>query len=225
MSESFDFTEHRLDAATSRRLARLADRPVDTASLERRLAGALADEPAPAKRAAWRRSARPLQAAAVVTLLVVAGWLVVQASTPAVAAPGALAQIHRQMLAEELDTMPVTSIEAANAAIASRWSQAPAIPEAPGARVLACCLHELDGARLALVRLEYDDAMVKLVVARSRDLRSPPGRTVVRDGRDYVIHEHGGVTMVMKKDGGRWLCVMGELPEDDLLAIAGRIEF
>ncbi len=225
MSESFDFTDRRLDAATSRRLARLADTPVDTRSLERRLAGALADQPAPARPAAWLRWSRPLQAAAVLTLLVVAGWLVVQAGSPAVAAPGALAQIHRQMLAEELDTMPVTSVEAANAAIATQWSGAPAIPEAPGARVLACCLHELDGARLALVRLEYDDALVKLVVARSQDLRSPPGRTVVRDGRQYVIHDHGGVTMVMKNAGGRWLCVMGELPEHELLAIAGRIEF
>lgn len=226
MNEQRDCPENRLEVATSHRLARLAGRPVDTASLERRLASAIEEPPASASPPVWLlRWSRPAQAAAAVVLLVLVGWMLTQQESSAIAAPAELAQIHRQMIAGDLETTPVMSIEAANAAISGQWESAPAIPQAPGAQVMACSLHLVQGARLAVVRLEYNDAVVKLAVAHARDIQSPGGRQVERGGQRFVLHEHEGVTMAMTRHGDRWLCVMGELPEQKLLELAGGIVF
>lgn len=225
MDEYQDQHQRRLDEATSRRLARLADCPVDTARLEQKLEP-LWTEPArsTANPAWWRLRRPPYAAAAAVLLLVALGWFVFQTSTPAMADPGEMSQLHRHMLSSEIEVTPVRDIAAANRMIAAQWAEAPSLPEV-SLPARACCLHHLGGRPVAAVQLEHPDGPVTMVVARANDLRLPPGRVVEHAGQRFTVHEHDGVTMVMTHDENRWLCVMGDLPEQDLVELAARVVY
>lgn len=226
MNEKHDDKQERLDQATSRRLAKLGQRPVDTAALERRLEP-LWSRPQPSTRtyAWWRQARPPLAAAAAIGMLVLVGWLVFHTATaPAIAEPAEVSQLHHQMLTSHLDVEPVEDIEAANRVIAEQWVDAPRLPDV-SLPARGCCLHQLGGKRVAAVQLDHPAGDVTMAVARSRDLTIPEGREVEHGGQRLTVHDHGGVTMVMARHEGRWLCVMGELPEQELIEIASRVVF
>jgi hypothetical protein len=84
---------------------------------------------------------------------------------------------------------------------------------------------EVHRERRACVRLDAGGRPVTLVVAEGTDPCSAHGRVVDRAGRKYLVHMMGSVNMAMTARDGRWLCVMGELPDEDLLKIAEAVKF
>ena len=216
----------RLDAATSKRLAGLSSAAVDTSELEERLGGAMHAMDQGERRirpaALWGSVAG---AAAAVLVIGVIGWMMIHTVTPAVASPSELAMLHRDVLGGSGQPVLVGSIEEANRHTARQWSQAPEIPRLNNAQVRSCCLHPLAGARVVCVLMEHPDQPITLVVARGKDLTSPNGQVIERDGRHFIAHEMNGLQMLMGSRDDRWLCVMGRVSIETLLAVAENIDF
>jgi len=220
----------RLDRATHRRLARLGERPIDTARLEARLNDALAAPAAePTPRCSyvlrrWLAASAGLAAALLVMLSVVVAF---QSGTPtAQAAPIELARLHHDMVAGRLAVQPVVSVEQANAWIARQSADAPALPEAAAeVSVQSCCLTEVTGELVAVVRLDDGGHAVTLVVAEAEGFAMRMGTRYLVNGREVFGHAVDGVPMVMANIDDRWLCVMGDVPEARLAEIAGGVRF
>lgn len=218
-----------LDRAVSKRLGRLSTVPVDSAALKRRLARQLeAHTDHPAQRrlpVQWLRPTAALAAA----LLIALGVILIQdaATSPAVAAPIELAQLHRQVVAGDagLNVQSVGDLQDANRMIAAQSSGRAELPSAAPAAVQSCCLGSVHGEVVACALMTYHDQPVTLVVADGRDLCSMDGLTVTRDGRRYMVHEVDGLTMVMTQRDNKWLCVMGEMDAEALLDLAGGVVF
>ena len=220
-------TSDRLDQATSNRLAKLAARPVDTTRAERALSEATGATHADFMQKVMhiRQWRLPFQAAAAIIALALIGWFALQNSSPAIASPGSVAELHRSMLAEHEFAEPVDSIDQANKYIARQWREAPPLPQARGARVTSCCVHKLGGVPVAAVRLDYRGEPATLVIAHGEQLKMPSGRTIERNDQRYVTHEVDGVRMIMARHGDRLLCIVGELSTSQLLTLAEAIEF
>jgi hypothetical protein len=241
-----------LDGATRQRLALLAGTPVDTTGMECRLRAAMDGasvapaEPAPTvesteaprlavtpealahrqPRSWWWRPVSGLAAAIILMVGIIGFTLLCTSPSPVIAAPPDLVRLHQSMGAHASGAVQVSSIDHANRVIADEWSQAPAVPAVVGEQVKACCLHDLKDRKVVCVVLhDNGKPRIMMVVARSRDVRPAEGRVVERGGRKYVVHEMHDLTMVMTQSDGRYVCLMGELPVDRLLATAGRLRF
>jgi hypothetical protein len=221
--------EDRLDRATSARLAKLAGRPVDTSRLEQSLEQALRSEtgrepdtsPLP-----FRRWWRPITTAAAAILIVVTiGWLALDGGTsPAMAAPSELAQIHFDVTNDLAPHLKVSSVAEANQLLADQSNGFVPIPELPG-ELLSCCLHQHVGATLTCALIELDGHLITVAMADGAKLHSPDGRAMTRDGKRFVAHTVNGINMVMANEGDRWLCVMGDATTQELLDVAVKIRF
>ena len=225
MADEHDNLE-RLDDATSRRLARLGERAVDTSRLEARLEAALG--PAPARRA--RPAHRWLSPAAGIAAALVAAvslFLVLShQAPPAAAAAVELSQLHHDLVTGLIPATPVTSIADANAWIDSQQAGAPQLPrDMAGTRVQSCCLRDVQGEIVAVVLMEHQGKPVTLVVAAAKGFALPMGEAFERDGRELFGHTVGGVRMMMDHHDDRWLCVMGDLAYTELADLAAGIEF
>lgn len=228
-------TEHetsQLDHVTSRRLAQLANRPVDTARLESQLHTYLTGQQAPAGNAAssrtllfpWWASAA-LGAAAVIILVVTIGWIVFQnPSTRAVAAPTDLAQIHFDITRGLAPHLTVSTVDEANRLLAEQSSGARLMPENLPGQIMSCCLHQYAGTMLSCVLIEQNGQLVTVALADGAKMHSPKdGDSTQHSGREFVVHHANGITMVMAHENGRWLCVMGEASREMLIEIAAGI--
>ncbi|MHB1155837.1 MAG: hypothetical protein ACYC26_03250 [Phycisphaerales bacterium] len=220
---------NRLDAATSVRLAKLGAMPVDVSRLQAKLRRAMGNErPVATMNISRRRRAwRPV--AGIAAMFVAAGligWLVVSGGSQAViAAPAELAQLHEQAARDVLPMMRATSVDEANTLLAEQLGGSKPLPNQMPGRMHACCLRQFAGTTLSCVMIEWKGKMVSVAVADADHLRSPPGRTVERGGRRFTLHRANGVNMVMAGEHGRWLCVMGDAGDEDLLDIAAGIRF
>lgn len=221
-----------LDHATSERLARLAARPVVTSRLERRLEAAMREaivEDAVSTQpfamlAAWQRWWRPITSAAAASLIVVTiGWLALDGSTsPAMAAPAELAQIHYDVANGLAPHLKVTSVEEANQLLADQSNGVVPVPELPGI-MKSCCLHQHVGTTLTCALIERDGQLITVAIADGAKLHSPHGKTITRGGRQFIIHTANGINMVMAHEGDRWLCVMGEVDFEQLADVTADI--
>ena len=216
----------RLDAALAKRLAQLAGTPVDTTRLQRRLREAMRNEGAPRAALPLRRWWRPLSSVAAALVAVgVIGWLLVAGSSPAVAAPNELFRLHQGLVDGEVHAELVSGVDEANRQIAAQWAQAPRIPRPNRGSIKSCCLHRVQDVRVACVLMEYAGQPVTLVVAPGKQLCSAKGLTITRAGRQFIAHKQDGLQMVMTHHDDRWLCVMGELPTEQLVDLAEGIVF
>ena len=227
--------DDRLDSATSARLARLGARPVDPTGLERRLDRASAAEvgsastAAPKDRsmpAAWRHWWRPVtSAAAAIVIVVTIGWLALDGGTsPAMAAPAELAQIHYDVANGLAPHLKVSSVEQANQLLADQSTGAVPVPELPG-DMTSCCLHQHAGTTLTCALIERDGQLITVAIADGAKIHSPHGKSITRGGRKLIAHTTNGINMVMIHQNDRWLCVMGEVNFDELADVAERIIF
>jgi len=220
---------NRLDAATSARLAKLGAMPVDVSRLQAKLRQAMGHERPGATMniSRWQRAWRPVSGiAAMFVVAGLIGWLVVSGgSEPAIAAPAELAQMHEQASRDVPPMMRATSVDEANQLLAEQLGGSKPLPNQMPGRMHACCLRQFAGTALSCVMIEWKGKMVSVAVADADQLRSPPGRTVERGGRRFTLHHANGVNMVMAGEHGRWLCVMGDAGDEDLLDIAAGIRF
>jgi len=214
----------RLDTATAARLRKLADAPVEFAALEARLNDAM-DGQGANMRGMHRvvRLRRILAVAASIALAaVVITSLIGHAGTPAQAATLDLTEVHQRLLDDAPAQPPITTIEQVNAIIATKASL-PA--DQLRTHVRSCCLRDVQGSLRAAVLLKQDRRNVSIVVADGENFAAPMGETVTVEGQAFHVHQMGDLTMVMSRRDHRWLCVMGEGQQDELLQIAAAVAF
>jgi len=216
--------QERLEHATSARLARLANRPMDTSHLESRIERSLhdstEDESTPLS-LSWRRWWRPVASiAAVLAIALTIGWLLIDGGTsPAMAAPTELAQIHYDVARGLTPHLKVSTVAEANELLARQADGMVPVPDLPGA-MKSCCLHPYAGTTLTCALIEQDGQLITVAVASGKMLHSPEGTAIHRGGRQFTAHAANGINMVMAHEGDRWLCVMGEADTEQLIEIA-----
>ena len=230
-----------LDRATAARLARLRTLPVEMSKLQAAVSSQI---PRPSMEREqigqgdefrWHWTRRMRAAAASVAILIgltiaFVAWQGVGGGRAALASPPHMAALHARLVAGEIPVTEVASVEAANAVLASQSPQSPQsprVPDLPQQHVMACCLNQADDRVVACLLLKQGDTPVSMMVADATAMRSPPagGQTIDRDGVLYRVHTSGAITMVMSARHGRWVCVMGELPADDLVNLASTLKY
>ena len=219
----------RLDHAVSARLAKLRTMPVDTSHLAERLRRQI-PQPSAADSAQSHRFFlfRPLRAAAAgfILLGIILAAVIGSSGGPAMASADRMAQVYEDMTAGRAHMMMrVASIDAAAAALSEQWPKMPALPDMPDDHVMSCCVHEIGRKKMACVALMVDKVPITMSVADSADVKSPEGTVVTRDGVSYRVQSAKGVNMAMTERGGRWVCLMGRLPVDRLIDLAGQLRF
>ena len=202
----------------SRRLRNLDGMPVDTAGLERAVAGLI---PKVAGRKRWLRVFGQLAAVAAGLIILVSVGLVMLGSNRAVMAePAMIADVHREMVANS-EGIPLTDVKVIQAEIRRQWADSPAIPNA-GVKAHACCVKKMKDARMAFILLDVEKTQVTMAIAKSKDVDCPPGDVRMSGGMSWCVQKVGELTMVMTEQGTRWICLTGDLPAEKLMEIASK---
>jgi len=220
-----DRSQDELDLATQARLSKLASRPVDTSAVTSRLRAEMAkhraeDHPATFAFPAWARWLGRSAVAAAIVVVATLMFVTSQSGSAVYAAPAEMVQLHRDLVAGRAPVVPVANVAEAKRTIESKWREAPVIPDQWDQNIHACCLRDVQSRQVACILLERDGVPVTVVLARTKDFRSPADGTVDHNGRKYAVHSRDGVNMVMAQQGDRWMCLMGEIPQDSLMRVA-----
>jgi len=220
-----DRSQDELDLATQARLSMVASRPVDTSAVTSRLRAEMAkhraqDRPATFAFPAWARRLGRSAVAAAIVVVVTLMFVSSQSGSAVYAAPAEMVRLHRDLVAGRAPVVPVANAAEAKRTIESQWREAPAIPDQWDQNVHACCLRNVQSRRVACILLERDGVPVTVVLARTKDFRSPADDRVEHNGRAYAVHSRDGINMVMAQQGDRWMCLMGEIPQDFLMRVA-----
>ena len=96
------------------------------------------------------------------------------------------------------------------------------VPQLPGA-IRSCCLHQHASTTLTCALIDLDGQLITVALADGAKLHSPQGKTITRDGREFIAHTANGINMVMTTEGNRWLCVMGDVTTEQLMEVAVNI--
>lgn len=214
-----------LDQATQGRLARLAAMPVDTSKLQSRLRQAMtrpqagAGSPMLIRRLMHWPAA--VAAAILVTALVGVLFLANVGASPALAAPAEMAQLHEHLTGQGAPTIAASDMDQVRREINRQWSDAPGLPglsgpQAPAQHVMACCIRHVQGRKVACVLLQ-GKTPVTMVVARAADMQPAAGTPVVRGNHQYTVCQSGQINMVMTIHDDRYICLMGDLPPNELI--------
>jgi hypothetical protein len=227
--------DDRLEAATARRLGRLRTMPVDTSRLESRLGDPLGTAEVRAAETPVRgtghgrvyaifHSVRTM-AASVAALFLIGAVVLYVVTAPVSASAQTMAQLHQDLVSGRTPAVRVDSIEAANRELAAQWPEAPGLPGVPQEHVMACCMKSVQHKRVACVLLNNGSTPVTMTVANASDVRPPDSPTVERGGVTYHTHAAGGLNMVSTVRGGRYVCLIGSVPTDRLIELAGELRF
>jgi len=199
------------------RLERLRSRPIDLSSLQKRIE---AEIPRPHRitflQVLAMRSVRAVAAVLVlgvsILIITIASW-----SGPALASTDDLLQLHQNVVAQRMDMTNVTSMQAANAALAGKWPDAPMMPDMPEHKDMACCVHNIGKAKAACVLLAIDGIPVTLAAAESSEVRMPDTQILRQGNVTFHLSTVKDVSMVMTQRDGHWYCLMGQLPTTRLI--------
>ena len=221
----------RQDEAVAARLRKLSSFPVDLSRLERQIRAEI-PRPAQHQQQQQRQSSRmrlwrPLTAiAASITIFAIIAAAVLTASSGQVmASPAQMAQFHQQIISNEIPVTKVDSIEAAGRVLANQWPQSPDLPRAPEAHVMACCMNSIKDKNVACVLLRSEGTPITMSVAKASDMKSPAGDKVLRNGATFHRMSSGNLNMISTERQGRWVCLIGEVSSDRLIAIAEQLQF
>jgi hypothetical protein len=138
---------------------------------------------------------------------------------PVVAAPLLLAGLHREVTEGGPDSMPVADIDHANQEIATRWSDAPALPNPADCVISSCCVHEVAGRKIACALLHLRGKSVTMVAAHSRDLKPAKGIKTSTDHQPYASYAEGDVNMVCMQKNGISVWLVGEFSHEELAGL------
>lgn len=219
-----DEHDEALDQAVSARLAQLRTMPVDTSNLDKVIRTQI-----PPLQPKWRiLSLRPLRAIAASVLLVsaiAAAIILTTSSGPALAEAAQMAQVHEDIVSGRIPVMQVASIEEANRMLNSQSPGAPTLPQMPDSHIMACCMKSVHNKKMACVLLKDEGVPITLAVASASDMKLAPAPIVRRNGIDYRVQKVGDLSMVMTKQNGKWLCLIGQIPADRLMDVAAQVRF
>ena len=217
--------ESDLDRATSERLNRLRTLPVDTSRLDKMVGVQLPSrERTPARMFPWLRPMRAI-AASIVLLAMIGVILLASSGGPVLASSMQMAQMHEDIVAGRTPVMKVDSIAQANRALAEQSPQSPTVPDMPSDHVMACCMKSVQNKRVACVLLQDQGTPVTMTVANASDMKLPTAPTITRDGITYRVQTINKLQMVMTERNGRWVCLIGEVPADQLMTLATKLRF
>lgn len=222
MSTDDDGEPDYTDDAIAKRLARLRDRPVDTAGLRLRMHEHIAAHRPKAPNRRWI-TPRRVFAASLFLLGSVVALLLTTRSSGVLASPMELSLIHRGNISGEEGAVIVNSMASVQRILTDRWTQCPRLPDCQFGQVKSCHVHQHAGKRLACVEMTVDGQTLTLAVASAADMRLPEAPTVSRNGDDYRIQSSGGVNIVVTRRRNLWICLMGELPVDLLVDVAASL--
>ncbi|MGD0389692.1 MAG: hypothetical protein ABSC42_12140 [Tepidisphaeraceae bacterium] len=211
--------------AVQRRLTKLRNMPVELAALEARVNAAIPPQRRSviARMTTWRIA--EAIAAGFILVVVSLGLMFIFSGGPVVASAQDFAQFHEDLVAGRVQAVHVTTIEAANKALAAQDSLSPQLPEVPNEHVMACCMNSVKGKRVACVLIDQGGTPVTLTVANAADMKSPASPMVEQNGSAYHVHAVNGLNMVMTERHGRWICLMGRLPRQRLMDLADQLQF
>lgn len=218
-----------LDTATSRRLSRLTEQPVDVDALAKRIETQLAAEaslaPSPLGKLRWWLP-RAASMAAAVLLAISVIFAVLNNGSQASAAVVDLSQLHEQIVDGRWGLQPVHNVEQANRWISQQSTDGPALPtHLADARVQSCCLTDVQGELAAVAVLQFRGSPITLVVAEAPSFAHEMGQVIEIDGQRFFGHTFNGVHMMMTNRDNRWLCVMGDVSYAELAQLAAQIRF
>jgi hypothetical protein len=216
-----DDHDEQMQAAVAARLAKLGSMPVDTTALERALHGKLPLPPQKTNRRRWA----PMLAIAASLLIIAAIALPLLQSREVQASPVMMAQMYHDMVEGKIPTMRANSLTEANNAIAALSGNFPTLPEPPTSHMMACCMRNVGNKKVACVLLNNGGTPVTMVVANAADMQSPQSPTISKDGITYHVQTVGDLHMVMTERNSRWICLIGQLSQDQLVEVARGIHF
>jgi hypothetical protein len=214
------------DLAVAERLRRLAELPVDTSRLDQAIEARIygnADTRS-FRIAAWLRPMRAV-AASVVLMAVVATLLLVTSSGPVLASPTEMARFHEDLVSGKVPVMAVTSMHAAEKAIARQWKESPQLPGVPEDHAMACCMRSVKNKKMACVLLKDDGEPVTMTVAKADDMQLPQGEIRTRNSTSYHVQSVNDLNMVMTERDGRWVCLISKISVDRLMELAAGLQF
>jgi hypothetical protein len=225
--ESYEPDDERWEQAVSGRLSKLRSMPADTTRLASLLQSQIPRPAAARRRAPWLSigSMRAVAASLLLVGALGATLFFAASSRPALASPAQMARMHEDLVAGKTRAMQVDSIEAANRVLAGEHPQFPSLPNVPAEHVMACCMNSLKDKDVACVLMKREGLPVSLMVARSRDMRLPSSPVTVRNGVSYHVQSSGKLNMVMTERHDRWVCLIAEMPAEQLMDLAARLEF
>ena len=90
---------------------------------------------------------------------------------------------------------------------------------------MPCCEAKLCGHEVASLVFDFDQVPISIMLARRGEMKCHGDGTIVRDGHAYVVAQAGGLNMVMEERSGRWLCLVGQVPQDQLIALIRQLTF
>jgi hypothetical protein len=218
------------DAAVAARLARLRTMPIDTSHLDSRLRAAIDDAgvgsaPSVSRlRVGWSRFTK-LAAAAILLLAAILAVIVMTSGGPALASATQMARVHEDIVSGRASVMQVNSIDEAGRMLAKQWPQSPDLPGVPAQHVMACCMQSVKNKKMACVLLKKQDVPVTMAVARAADMQMPSSPTRTRVGVTYHVQSSGRLNMVMTERDERWICLIGEMPQERLMDLADQLKF
>jgi len=211
------------DIAMTRRLAKLRAIPVDTSRLERFIRSQIPELTSGGmRRLHWLRSSRAVAAGLLLTGLLVTAFIS-SSSGPAVASPVALAEIHDEVVSGHARLTPVKSIAAASVMIEEQWRSSPGLPYMAQGEPMSCCVHLMGRKKMAIVSFLSNGIPVTLAVADASEVRTSASVTVKRDRSVFHVQSSDNVNMVMFRHSGRWICLMGALPNERLIDLAEKL--
>ena len=219
--------DDRLDQALSERLRKLSTMPVELGNLKRFVEEQIGPPPGAERRRQlrsvswWQRGAMRAAAASLLVGTVVVALVLNGSSGPVLASADRLAEIHGEVVPGGGHAAHVGSISAANKALAKEKPGAPLLPEVETSRVMTCCVHTLGRKTLSCASVEMDGARVTIAAADAKDVTIPKGETVEVSGVTYHVQRQGDLNMVMTSREGRWVCLMGRVPVQKLIEMAG----
>ncbi len=222
-----------LDRAVAERLAKLRTMPVDTSRLDAAIRSKIPPAVSPSNpqpgregsmRIGWFRPFRAI-AASITLLAILAAALLSTSGGPALASPAQMARFHQSLVSGEVPVTQVDSIEAANRVLTAQWPQSPQLPDVPQDHVMACCMKSVKDKRLACVLLKREGVPITMTVANGSDMKLPKSPKVQHDGVTYHVQSFEQINMVMTERGGRWVCLISELPAERLMDIAQKLKF
>src|SRR5436190_4782316 len=225
MSPEDSDLQRELDEATVARLRRLRTLPVDTSGLDAALRARLPQR----RHVGPLRMFRSLTAVAASLALLVAitaAVLIATSGGEVLASPTTMAKLHREIVSNKLPVTKVSSIDEAGKVLSEQsGSQTLQLPDAPEAHVMACCMKSIRNKQMACVLLQSAGTPITMTVARSEDIKTPTCEAVSRNGAMYHVQSTDGLNMVMTERDGRWVCLMSELSQDQLIDLAARLRF
>lgn len=216
------------EEAVRARLAKLASVPVDASNLEFQLNAILESEKTPQLRQAKWRFFRPLtaMAAAILIALIIGIVLSSSGASPAMASPNDLARLHTDANAHSSSATMVMTVDQAQQILNKKWSGVPNLPIPPAGELSKCCVHQFMDRKVACLLLNDGPTPITMMVGYVRDIKSENnGTTIECGGHKFTQHRVDDVRILTTVQDGRFISLMGELPEKRMQEIAAQIKF